>query len=96
MKLEITKNRVIEAASKCATAKETLKTLFPEAFEDDKYFTIDQNGPGLLPDEHPLSDHFQVRTGGEWAGKGFYLDDGVDWEVVKDSEDAKVLIPTKK
>jgi len=36
MKLEITKEKVLEAASKCSQAKETLKTLFPEVFEDEK------------------------------------------------------------
>lgn len=34
MKTEITKDRVLEAASKCPTAKETLKVLFPEFFEE--------------------------------------------------------------
>ena len=33
MKLEITKDKVLEAASKCETARDTLKTLFPECFE---------------------------------------------------------------
>jgi hypothetical protein len=33
MQLEITKEKVLEAAEKCSTAKETLKVLFPEAFE---------------------------------------------------------------
>lgn len=31
--LTITKEKVLEAASKCSTARETLKVLFPEAFE---------------------------------------------------------------
>lgn len=35
MKLEITKERILEVASKCENAKETLKTLFPEVFEDE-------------------------------------------------------------
>jgi len=35
MKLEITKERVLEAASKCSTAKQVLKTLFPEAFVEE-------------------------------------------------------------
>ena len=35
MKLEITKERVLEAASKCETAKRTLKTLFPDVFEEE-------------------------------------------------------------
>lgn len=34
MKLEITKEKVLEAAAKCSQAKETLKTLFPEVFEE--------------------------------------------------------------
>lgn len=34
--LKITKEKVIEAANKCSTAKETLKTLFPEVFEEEK------------------------------------------------------------
>jgi hypothetical protein len=36
MKLEITKERVLEAASKCDTAKQTLKTLFPEIFKEEE------------------------------------------------------------
>jgi hypothetical protein len=36
MKLEITKDKVLEAASNCEAAKETLKTLFPECFEKQR------------------------------------------------------------
>ncbi len=32
MKLETTKERILEAAAKCSTAKQTLQILFPEAF----------------------------------------------------------------
>ena len=39
MELKITKERVLEAALKCSQAKETLKTLFPEAFEVEPAFT---------------------------------------------------------
>lgn len=35
MELKITKEKVLEAASKCSTAKETLKTLFPDVFEEE-------------------------------------------------------------
>jgi len=35
MKLEITKEKVLEAASKCSTADATLRVLFPEAFKKD-------------------------------------------------------------
>jgi len=33
MNLSITKERILEAATKCSTAKQTLQVLFPEAFE---------------------------------------------------------------
>jgi len=60
MKLEITKEKVLEAASKCPQAKETLKTLFPEIFKEEiltdcRTYEIffsrglrDQNGNDLL------------------------------------------------
>ena len=38
MKLEITQEKVLEAAEKCSEAKEVLKTLFPEAFEKEDEF----------------------------------------------------------
>ena len=40
MKVEITKERILEASSKCSTAKATLMTLFPEVFKEDKYFKL--------------------------------------------------------
>lgn len=40
MKLEITKERVLEASSKCSTARQVLKTLFPEAFIDEVKMTF--------------------------------------------------------
>lgn len=38
MDLKITKEKIIEAANKCSTVKETLKTLFPEVFEEEKSY----------------------------------------------------------
>lgn len=35
MELKITKEKVLEAAGKCSTAKQTLQVLFPEVFESD-------------------------------------------------------------
>ena len=37
MELKITKDKVLQAAAKCSTAKATLETLFPEAFEGYEY-----------------------------------------------------------
>ena len=33
--LKVMKSKVLEAAEKCSSAKETLRTLFPEAFKDE-------------------------------------------------------------
>lgn len=41
-KLTITKDKVLEAASKCDTAKQTLKILFPEVFEEEVTYSIGQ------------------------------------------------------
>lgn len=38
MELKITKEKVLEAALKCSTAKATLTTLFPECFEKEETF----------------------------------------------------------
>jgi hypothetical protein len=35
MEYKITKEKILEAASNCNTAKETLKIMFPEAFEEE-------------------------------------------------------------
>lgn len=58
MELKITKEKVLEAASKCSDAKRTLEVLFPEAFESD-YLKLNYtdkgivNSDGELITEHP-------------------------------------------
>jgi len=44
MELKVTKDKVLEAASKCSTAKETLKTLFPEAFIETGFEKLNMDG----------------------------------------------------
>jgi len=41
MKLEITEEKILEAANKCSTAKDVLKTLFPEVFYN--YYDFGEN-----------------------------------------------------
>lgn len=96
MKLEITKERILEAASKCSTAKETLKTLFPEVFEEEKYF--DFSGVKIKFENLPRgfdSNYFDIRRAGDFVGKGFYLTDNLYWKIIKEDK-CQVLIPTKK
>jgi hypothetical protein len=47
MELKITKEKVLEAASKCKQSEETLKTLFPECFENKKILLITADGYNL-------------------------------------------------
>lgn len=104
MKLEITKERILEAASKCSTAKETLKTLFPEVFEHDKYYdmegaiTGDDNSldASKLPRDCINRPIIRIRGSGEHKHRAFYLSNDCNWEFKKDSEGSLVLIPTKK
>ena len=43
-------------------------------------------------DNFPPNDFACARNYGEFKGKGIYLVDNYDWELVKDSRDANVLI----
>lgn len=86
--METTKERILEAAEKCPQAKETLKTLFPECFEEeDKSVDLKQR---II--EHLL----WVRSEGEYKGKSFYLSEAYDWKIVEDSFGSYCLIPTSK
>jgi hypothetical protein len=100
MKLEITKEKVLEAASKCQTAKATLKTLFPEVFEDGSvslrgvdFYTYEQgnNCKGLSLDGERLL-HVSANNNG---GSCIFLSQGYNWEIEHKSG-ADYLIPTKK
>ncbi len=46
--LKITRERVLEASSKCTTAAAALKTLFPEAFEDEAFKFAGPSGKHTL------------------------------------------------
>ena len=97
--LTITKEKVLEAAAKCSTAKETLKTLFPECFEEDKYFDLNSMFPEGLNDrmkgiKSPVD--IWIRSSGELNGKAFFLNKNINWNIITDSYGSLCLIPTKK
>ena len=98
--LTITKEKVLEAAEKCSTAKEVLRTMFPEVFKNDKYFKLDkvrQRGDINSDDGTYL---MCVRTVAEYAGKSFYLNEGtnksINWEIKRDMNGKLCLVPTKE
>jgi len=93
MKLEITKEKVLEAASKCSTAKETLKTLFPEVFVEDKSVKIKQKDGYYFDGCNSI---LNIRTFDELAGKSFWISDNYNWKIKTDPSGCLCLIPTKK
>jgi len=88
--LKITPDKVLSAAKKCPQAKEVLKEMFPEVFEEDKYF--DLSNTTIYSPQVGIA----IRCSGEYAKKSFWLNDSWNWIIVKDSEDKLCLIPTKK
>lgn len=87
--LKITKEKVLEAAAKCSTAKEVLSTIFPEIFVQDKSVKVYRE----LKDNEEL---ICCRLSGEYEEKAFCLEDEYNWEIKRDSRNALCLIPTKK
>jgi hypothetical protein len=105
--METTKEKILEAAKRCSEAKETLKILFPEAFEDEifiniRMLAIEGTSASIFSKENCIranvhDDLREVRTSGEYRNKAFYLNDvDYDWEMKKDSTGSTVLIPTKR
>ena len=78
MKLEITKEKVLEAAAKCSQAKETLKTLFPEVFEDEKPKIKFNND--MIEIDGKSAIYIEDGGFGE-QGKEFHLDSRWIWSI---------------
>jgi hypothetical protein len=101
VELKITKEKVLEAASKCSQAKETLKTLFPEVFQEPDFITGFVEGNGHFNTESLKINGIgggviAVRTEGNYKGKAFYLGSVFNWHIVLDSKNMQVLVPTKR
>lgn len=106
--LKTTKEKILKAASTSDAAREALRKLFPEAFEDAKYFDLSKlkacDGARYLyfSNESSLRAGFfsntfiQIRNAVEYRDKAFYLDKSYNWEIVKDSMGMLCLLPTKK
>lgn len=83
--LKITKEKVLEAASRCKDAERTLRILFPEAFELFVPVTEDS-----------ITALIQVRETGKYQNRAFYLSGAYDWTLVKDELHAFCLVPTQQ
>ncbi len=87
MNLTIDSSKLKEAAKLCPEARKVLQTLFPDIITEyhstsDVYDKIRDKKGNLL---------IEVRTGGNLAYKGFYLDNYYNWEIVKDDSGIQVL-----
>lgn len=91
----------------CSNTKRILKTLFPECFEeDDKYFKLNKLA---FDGQYPFTifkeakhagfddnDFMQIRYGGKYSNKAFYLSTSYHWELKEDNQGVLCLIPTRK
>jgi len=99
MELKTTKYKVLAAAAKCSTAKATLETLFPEAFEDEDLI----NSDSVTYKEYPyakclrLNDRVDLITAyaKQQGYKGLILNSSFNWELKKINGSLS-LIPTRK
>lgn len=85
--LEITPDKVLSAANKCPQAKEVLKEMFPELFEDDKSVKVSHTDGFIAIRNNEES---------EYHGKSFWLSKRWNWEIKEDSCGSFCLVPTKR
>lgn len=83
--IEISQDEVDEMFN--AATLDQIPVLIEIFGEQTKYLNVSKEGVG---------NFISVRLCGDYQGKGFYLNDSFNWEIVKDNENQFVLIPTKK
>lgn len=99
MELKITKDKVLDAASKCSTAKATLQILFPEAFAEDpiisngRMFGKELFGNPLMGSDRAM---IEIRASGSYKNKAFWLNEEFRWIIIEDTDGSQIIVPTKK
>lgn len=97
--LQVTKEKILEAASKSTQAKEVLEVLFPEAFIEDKSVIISDNetlGDGSFNSKKLITNKLiAIRIYGDYKNKSFCLNSEYNWVIKEDGFGAICLIPTK-
>jgi hypothetical protein len=104
MELKITKDKVLAAAAKCSTAKATLETLFPEAFEGEECLIHERYQKTNLIDDKNGKPILGFADGiASWCGrhdlvkKCLWLDDkDYNWEMTEPNNGYRLLTPTRK
>lgn len=97
MELKTTKEKVLEAASKCPTAKETLEILFPECF-DKEMKKIESFGVSSSVSQNPYMyiGHTHVQDASLWKKCFVLQEDQFNWSLKRQEDGLLLLIPTKK
>lgn len=99
MELKITQEKILQAASKCSTAKQTLEILFPEAFENDLFMERNDAGDGHGNNNSVLAafktDGWAVAfEGAKLSGKRIQLSNKFYWNIIKDGS-FQYVVPSK-
>lgn len=106
--IKITKERILEAASKCSTAKATLETLFPDVFKKEDVYAMKAELPdslnenlskfcsesGLRGDAIDVLKHATENP--QEVGRGFYLSYRYEWVFKPGVAGGHILIPKIK
>lgn len=90
--LTISAERIKQAAEKCPTAKEVLKVLCPEAFEDEHELHTFET----FPDYYAGDIRIERRTASNFRDRGLFLDDLHEWVIVTDKVGYQVLTAKKR
>jgi len=108
MKLSIDKKVLKDYLKTHPELAEAMKELFPELRKDEKFFDLSPavrflpEYPAIFSDgmaqEMGFEDRsfLQIRTLGEYANRGFFLDSRYQWKIVMDDWDMLVLLPLKE
>jgi hypothetical protein len=96
MELKITKEKVLAAAEKCSTAKDVLKSMFPEAFEIKGGVKVTHWRGGIYTDATSGYSLLSNRNSGLYENKAFALSNDFEWEIKLDHQGILCLIPIPK
>lgn len=80
---------ILKAAKVSKKAREILEDTFPKLFEEAKYLNLRNY-------TYCDNNFFQIRNGGKYKDKAFFLTDDYNWEIKRDIHNTLCLIPTKK
>lgn len=96
-KIELTAERIREAAKSCGDANRVLRLLFPQVFDAERLVSVPTDVSVAVPSgPRNRSWLMESRSGGQYEGHAFILNETFDWAIEKDDDDYTVLVPRIK